>query len=166
MLVAQFCFLRPKSTPRRLEVQKFFIHTKIIHIFCCAPEINSLRGWHVNVSSAQIEQIHISPDDKSGVFHKKEVILTWCGTHLFRVKNICSARIQLIAYLRSGGAKKKITTRARPFEHFFYNEFSTHALAECVEGRLKMAFRFYVRTFWHTHKHSQPRESGGSGARF
>jgi hypothetical protein len=63
MLFAQFCFLRPKSTPRRLEVQKFFIHTKIIHIFCCAPEINSLRGWHVNVSSAQIEQIHISPDD-------------------------------------------------------------------------------------------------------
>lgn len=106
MLVAQFCFLRPKSTPRWLEIQKFFIHTKIIHIFCCAPEINSLRGWHVNVSSAQIEQIHISPDDKSGVFHKKEVILTWRGTHLFRVKNICSARIQLIGYLRSGRAKK------------------------------------------------------------
>jgi hypothetical protein len=65
MLVAHFCFLRPETTPRLLEIQKF-IHTKIIHIFCCGPEINGGRGWHVNISSAQIEQAHISLDDKSG----------------------------------------------------------------------------------------------------
>jgi hypothetical protein len=65
MLVAHFCFFRPETTLQLLEIQKF-IHTKIIHIFCCAPEINGGRGWHVNVSSAQIEQTHISLDDKSG----------------------------------------------------------------------------------------------------
>jgi len=59
-----FAFCAPKPPHACWKFKS--LHTKIIHVFCCGPEINGGRGWHVNVSSAQIEQTHISLDDKSG----------------------------------------------------------------------------------------------------